>query len=686
MTIHGTTSPADQFSSPHSPDPPLSLDPTQSNYIPVHATTPTRKPREQSSATEQQCRPSTSSLFHPTLQSEDDGIEPSRPSLLERTSTSYGCMNPSSEFKSQSLLSKNRGHGNHPLLAEQEGLSNQTATTTSTRPEDLAMEGETRQDETTVLGEEEEEKDADDERGKKDEALIASAHTSIPESPFLVTHGVINKNSSDLKGAERPLWLRIQDEKDEEKGLHVRTPSRKAGQRGRTLDLLPRRERFWIHSGQSREDASQMNVIRERIVKRGRITEADTDAEKQVDSYNPRSLKRTVAGAHSGDDEDEEEKEGGSKYSCKQFDTDDDMMSAPRTPSKKKRQAVEYLGLEGRSPSTPGSWLERWKFDTMMNHSSMRPPMASQDNNPRPVEQPLAFEVSDAMKFATPTRKRIVYVDELDLLASRGEGDEIEEPEPAFIDSAALTFRTPKRKRTVYVDELDLIASRDSEEEIDESSPEVSGVETFATPKRNQIVYADELHLGFNRDDEDNLTCLSITTEESVNETESLMDETDSLVGENDSLVGENDLLVGENDLLVDGTEPLMDLLEVSDDGAESKNSEEWIDRSEEWADEEDNPTLVTTPRKIQRPLLLDMDHVQKSQLSSSRQSSSAADFQTPPHKHVRRDWGPNIRPPPAPKGLASGRKPMYFGHSSIQSPVAQKTMQRPQPLPQFFE
>ncbi|KAF9989353.1 hypothetical protein BGZ75_006642 [Mortierella antarctica] len=244
---------------------------------------------------------------------------------------------------------------------------------------------------------------------------------------------------------------------------------------------------------------------------------------------NPTSFKRRVdAVTGSGTDEDNDDP-------YEQRCSDGDKTPIPRTPSKRMKQAFDIQGLDARSPSSPGSWLERWKLDTMMNHSSMKPPKASQDD-----------------------------IDPTEVLS-------------AVEPSEALGYATPKRKRTVVLDNLDLAPSRPT-------------------------------------------------------------------IGDDECEGTEEDERNGSEDHLVE------------DD--------------------------VRTPVKA-RPLRLDLAEMTDLQTVSDQQQNATAHFQTPPHKNVRKDFfGQNMKPPPAPKGLSSGRRPMYFENMGTSSPIAQKTLHLPQRPP----
>ncbi|KAF9572246.1 hypothetical protein EC968_010112 [Mortierella alpina] len=243
------------------------------------------------------------------------------------------------------------------------------------------------------------------------------------------------------------------------------------------------------------------------------------------------SFKRRVAAVTgSGTDEDIDD-----PYA--QEGSDGDKTSILRTPSKRMKQASDLQSLEARSPSSPGSWLERWKLNTMMSHSSMKPPKAPQED-----------------------------IDPVEML-------------PTVDPSEALGFATPKRKRTVFLDNLDLAPSRPT---IDGHAQGEEGLE------------AEE------------------EEEEEVERNES-----------EDNVAGDD----------------------------------------------------VRTPVKT-RPLRLDLAEMADLQTVTDQQQNATADFQTPPHKHVRKDlFGQNMRPPPAPRGLSSGHRPMYFENMGTSSPIAQKTL-----------
>ncbi|CAO3569193.1 unnamed protein product [Mortierella alpina] len=246
---------------------------------------------------------------------------------------------------------------------------------------------------------------------------------------------------------------------------------------------------------------------------------------------NPGSFKRRVAAVTGyGTDEDNEDP-------YEQECSDGDKTPIPRTPSKRMKQASDLQGLDARSPSSPGSWLERWKLNTMMHHSSMKPPKVSQ-------------EEIDPTEVFTPM-------------------------EP----SEALGFATPKRKRTVFLDHLDQAPPR----------PAIDG------------------HM-------------------------------------------------------------------EGDEGCEGQEEGD-VEGERNDSDDSGVNADICTPVKA-RPLRLDLTEMANSQTASDpKQDATAADFQTPPHKHVRKDlFAQDMRPPPAPRGLSSGRRPMYFENMGTSSPIAQKT------------
>ncbi|KAF9956998.1 hypothetical protein BGZ70_009677 [Mortierella alpina] len=272
-----------------------------------------------------------------------------------------------------------------------------------------------------------------------------------------------------------------------------------------------------------KDDAANQHMLRMRILGVHARTQSNTG-----------SFKRRVAAVTgyetNEDNEDQYEQE------C----SDGDRTPIPRTPSKRMKPASDLQGLDARSLSSPGSWLERWKLNTMMNHSSMKPPKASQED-----------------------------LDPTEVL-------------PATEPSEAVGFATPKRKRTVFLEDLDQAPPR----------PTIDG------------------HI--------------------------------------------------EGDEEFEGQE-------VEDD------EEEEEERSV--SDAGDAHVDVCTPVKT-HPLRLDLADMTDLQTVPDPKQEATADFQTPPHKQVRKDlFGQDMRPPPAPRGLSSGRRPMYFENMGTSSPIAQKTL-----------
>ncbi|KAF9960773.1 hypothetical protein BGZ72_005938 [Mortierella alpina] len=199
---------------------------------------------------------------------------------------------------------------------------------------------------------------------------------------------------------------------------------------------------------------------------------------------NPTSFKRRVAAvAGSGTDEN-------SDGQYEQGYSDGDKSPIPRTPSKRMKQASDLQGLEAKSPSSPGSWLERWKLNTMMNHSSMKPPKASQDDID-PTDMLPAIEPSGALGYATPKRKSTVFLDNLDLTPSRPtieghvQGDENCEGTEHEIggseDNVEDDVRTPVKARPLR---LDLAEMTDLQIVTD---PQQIATADFQTPPRKHV-------------------------------------------------------------------------------------------------------------------------------------------------------------------------------------------------------
>lgn len=426
----------------------------------------------------------------------------------------------------------------------------------------------------------------------RDNSTVRRVSTPVSKSPFLVADEDNHNNSNHDKDKAALFWTRHQNK--ELQGLHADTPT-KSRIRQQMVDLAPRVRRWtrsqaleadlrrkqdaslqsdakWSEAaagGSERDDGadgddegsegsdtqtftdgdesplprtpSKTAVTVAKLDNPPRQSRADDPFKDDFASQhilrmrilgaharthpNPTSFKRRVAAVTgSGTDEDNDPYE----QEC----SDGDKIPIPRTPSKRMKQASSLKGLEARSPSSPGSWLERWKLDTMMNHSSMKPPKAPQDDT-----------------------------DPTEIL-------------PAVEPSGALGFATPKRKRTVFLDDMDLAPSRSTIDGHTQGDEECEG------------------------------------TEEERN--------------------GSEDIVAGND---------------------------------------------VRTPVKT-RPLRLDLAELSDLQTVSDQQQSTTADFQTPPHKQVRKDlFGQNMRPPPAPRGLSLGHQPMYFENMGTSSPIAQKTL-----------
>jgi len=118
---------------------------------------------------------------------------------------------------------------------------------------------------------------------------------------------------------------------------------------------------------------------------------------------------------------------------------------------------------------------------------------------------------------------------------------------------------------------------------------------------------------------------------------------------------------------------PAIDGHMEGDEGFEGQEGDDEVQRN--GSDDSGANADVCTPVKA-RPLRLDLSEMANPQTTSDPKQDATADFQTPPHKHVRKDlFAQDMRPPPAPRGLSSGRRPMYFENMGTSSPIAQKTL-----------
>lgn len=82
--------------------------------------------------------------------------------------------------------------------------------------------------------------------------------------------------------------------------------------------------------------------------------------------------------------------------------TDEDESTFPSTPSKTTCRSHHNRVI--RSPSVLGSSLERWKFITMMNYRTMKPPKFSEEEED--ASEPLSFASALDEQLETPPRRK----------------------------------------------------------------------------------------------------------------------------------------------------------------------------------------------------------------------------------------------------------------------------------------
>ncbi|KAF9206332.1 hypothetical protein BGZ49_002622 [Haplosporangium sp. Z 27] len=244
---------------------------------------------------------------------------------------------------------------------------------------------------------------------------------SDQESPFLVAEPPHENLRDEI--------ARMKSQSDDTMGLHTLTPTRPRI-RGKPVNLFK-----YIKS-----DIRPLNLEQEGLVKpqhkQSRLNYSnqspgvvgtsaeDGDGKEDTndnfdtvsdDEDNAEDNAEEITGDNIGDNIDDNDS----------VDNEDDEISMPKTPSKPRRnmtadpQSLTPSELESPSmPNTPGSWLSRWKYNIMMNHTSMKPPeLTETDNEDQPEDTLsfLSFEIgspgSDQIPY-TPTRARTKFLHE----------------------------------------------------------------------------------------------------------------------------------------------------------------------------------------------------------------------------------------------------------------------------------
>ncbi|KAI7828649.1 hypothetical protein BC939DRAFT_474815 [Gamsiella multidivaricata] len=170
---------------------------------------------------------------------------------------------------------------------------------------------------------------------------------------------------------------------DKDYGLHTRTPTR-SRRGGRTIDHFARRT---TRSTSSRPEPDDLLAY---LRKKSDIDtgEEPGDTEGLIFESNKAEFLN--------EDGDEEE--------------DGDEIPLPKTPSKSRPPLRDLQATMMReSPRTPGSWLDRWKYNIIMTHTTMKPPTILTEKEIDSVEdddeESTPFEDSTEAGLMTPTRK-----------------------------------------------------------------------------------------------------------------------------------------------------------------------------------------------------------------------------------------------------------------------------------------
>ncbi|KAF9102166.1 hypothetical protein BGX27_011139 [Mortierella sp. AM989] len=290
-----------------------------------------------------------------------------------------------------------------------------------------AVQTEGNQGNTSTGDQSKEEEEEVDQEEEKEEAAAASEH-SDQESPFLVAHHSQENILAAFPDLTKPGIKRLTDI---DVGLNTQTPTRPRI-RGKPINLFRHGRQITRSMHIQRDDlveldqydvngALPLKIIK---IKPSGMTFVDQNLDVAGSSKNGDQEKEDTYDKNDNVSDDDSNNDNADI----EDEDEDDTISLPKTPSKpRQRGMIELRSLtpsESGSPSTPGSWLSRWKYNIMMSHSSMKPPNLSEededDGSPNiSVMSSLDVESPDQNRLlTTPKRKRTNLLIDSQLLNS----------------------------------------------------------------------------------------------------------------------------------------------------------------------------------------------------------------------------------------------------------------------------